>query len=116
MKKNDDKILSLKAQIAKKKELLKSSKKFSPVTNCNLTLNGTRVNLHTLTSADDIMNVMVGMNETGGYSNYMEGTDGFSTNCITYIHLACLLKYLLESNNKKYLEIIHEQYLKRLDK
>jgi hypothetical protein len=62
MKKNDDKILGLKAQIAKKKELLKSSKKFSPVTNCNLTLNGTRVNLHTLTSADDIMNVMVGMN------------------------------------------------------
>lgn len=62
MKKNDDKILTLKEQIAKKKELLKSSKKFTPVTNCNLTLNGTRVNLHTLTSADGVMDLMVKLN------------------------------------------------------
>lgn len=62
MKQNDDKILGLKDQIAKKKELLKSSKKFTPITNCNLIMGTERVNLHTLSSKDAIMEVMVRVN------------------------------------------------------
>jgi hypothetical protein len=64
MKKNDDKIIKLKEQIAKKKEGLKGSSRFTPITNCNLVLDGSdqRVNLHTLNDANKITDVMVRLN------------------------------------------------------
>lgn len=63
MKQNDEKIMALKASIAKKKAVLKKTKKFSPVTNCNLDLNGGyRVNLHTLSDANVIMGWMIKLN------------------------------------------------------
>jgi len=43
---NDDKIMLLKSQIADKKKGLKGKKKFSPLTNCNIELDGTRYNIH----------------------------------------------------------------------
>jgi hypothetical protein len=46
--KNDKQILALKKQIEEKKKLLKNSK-FNPVTNCSLTMNGVRFNIHTMT-------------------------------------------------------------------
>ena len=46
---NDAKILELKAQIKEKKAKLKSVKKFSPVTNCSIELDGIRSNLQVLT-------------------------------------------------------------------
>lgn len=45
---NDDKIMQLKAIIEKKKEELKKYKKFCPVTNCVLDLDGRKYNLNVL--------------------------------------------------------------------
>lgn len=44
--KNDEKILTLKDQIAKKREILAKKPTFAPITNCNIELLGTRCNLH----------------------------------------------------------------------
>lgn len=47
---NDERILSLKAQIKEKKEQLKNKKtRFVPETNCILELDGVKYNLHTVT-------------------------------------------------------------------
>ena len=47
--KNDDKILELQSQIAKKKEEHKNkNKKFSPATNCVIELDGVKYNLQVL--------------------------------------------------------------------
>lgn len=46
--KNDEMILSLKAEIEAKKKSLSTEIKFLPVTNCNLELDGVRYNIHTL--------------------------------------------------------------------
>lgn len=46
---NDQKILELKAQIAEKKEKLKKVNKFTPLTNCSIDFEGTRLNLRVLT-------------------------------------------------------------------
>lgn len=47
-KKNDKTILALKKEIEDQKALLKSSEKFSPVTNLSLELDGQRINLNVL--------------------------------------------------------------------
>jgi endonuclease V-like protein UPF0215 family len=48
--KNDNKILELKAQIAKKKEeLSKKKNRFVPITNCSIDFDGARLNIQTLT-------------------------------------------------------------------
>lgn len=47
---NDERIMTLKAQIEEKKKALKNKKtKFSPETNCLIELDGVRYNLHTIT-------------------------------------------------------------------
>jgi len=47
---NDERIMTLKAQIEEKKKVLKNKKtKFSPETNCLIELDGVRYNLHTIT-------------------------------------------------------------------
>ena len=45
---NDETILKLKASIKEKKEALKLSQRFTPITNCSLELDGKRYNLHVL--------------------------------------------------------------------
>ena len=45
MKKSDEKILNLKKKIDEKRKALKDIK-FTPITNCILSLNGNRYNLH----------------------------------------------------------------------
>lgn len=50
--KNDEKILELKKQIEKKKELLKKSKRFSPVTNCIIELDGQKQNIQAMNVND----------------------------------------------------------------
>ena len=42
---NDEKIMALKSQIQEKKKCLKTKKRFSPITNCNLELDGVRYNI-----------------------------------------------------------------------
>jgi len=47
--KNDKIILNLKQEIEEKKKLLNKAQRFTPVTNCNLEINGNRVNINVLT-------------------------------------------------------------------
>lgn len=47
-KNNDQIILDLKKQVESKKKLLKAAEKFSPKTNCNLTLDTERFNLNVI--------------------------------------------------------------------
>lgn len=63
MSKNDDRILVLKKQIEEKKKELGKQPRFSPITTCMFTLDGgNRVNIHTLTSVNDINMALVGFN------------------------------------------------------
>ena len=62
MKENDNKILKLKQEIAKKKLLLIGSKKFTPITNCNLVQGQIRTNLHTLTTKESVIEIMLVLN------------------------------------------------------
>jgi hypothetical protein len=46
--KNDERILELRSQIKEKKLKLKTKKKFTPVTNCSIEIDGLRYNLNVL--------------------------------------------------------------------
>lgn len=59
--KNDKIILTLKAEIEKKKEQLKKVSKFSPITNCSLELDGVRFNLNAI-SLEQLYQIMVKVN------------------------------------------------------
>lgn len=59
--KNDERVLRLKQVIAKKKSELKSSKKFVPLTNCVLDLEGQKYNLNVL-HLDDLQLLLVRLN------------------------------------------------------
>lgn len=48
MSKNDERVLQLKQVIDKKKSELKNSKKFTPITNCVLDLEGQKYNLNVI--------------------------------------------------------------------
>jgi hypothetical protein len=50
MKKNDSLILKLKKEIEVKEKLIESSIRFTPITNCSLTINGIKSNLHSMSS------------------------------------------------------------------
>lgn len=45
---NDERIISLKAEVAKRREELSEVKRFSPITSCTLTIDGVAYNLHAL--------------------------------------------------------------------
>lgn len=60
--KNDERILTLKAQIEEKKKSLGKQPSFSPVTTCLLDYMGNRINLHTLNTVKEIDNLLVFMN------------------------------------------------------
>jgi len=58
---NDDKIMLLKSQIADKKKGLKGKKKFSPLTNCSIELDGVRLNLQVL-NREGLTHLLVKLN------------------------------------------------------
>lgn len=58
---NDEKILKLKEQIAQKKKQLDKSKRFTPVTNCSIELDGVRSNIQVLTR-DQLVFLLVKLN------------------------------------------------------
>ena len=58
---NDEKILKLKEQIAQKKKQLDKSKRFSPITNCSIELDGVRSNIQILTK-DQLIFLLVKLN------------------------------------------------------
>lgn len=59
--KNDERVLQLKQVIDKKKSELKLSKKFTPLTNCVLDLDGQKYNLNVL-QYDDLQLLLVRLN------------------------------------------------------
>ena len=61
MSKNDDRVLQLKEVIEKKKSDLKAVKRFTPMTNCVLDLDGQRYNLNVL-QVDDLKLLLVKLN------------------------------------------------------
>jgi hypothetical protein len=61
-KKNDNLILKLKKDILDKRAQLKSAERFSPVTNCSLTIDGERHNLNVLNDKDQLTNLIVRVN------------------------------------------------------
>jgi hypothetical protein len=58
---NDEKIMELKAQIKEKKAKLKGKKKFTPITNCSIEIDGARYNLQVL-SKEQLINLLVKLN------------------------------------------------------
>lgn len=58
---NDEKIMELKSQIKEKKAKLKGKKKFTPVTNCSIEIDGVRQNLQVL-SKDQLISLLVKLN------------------------------------------------------
>lgn len=58
---NDQKILELKKQIEEKKKKIGNSRKFSPITNCSIEVDGTRYNIQVLTK-EQIISLMVKLN------------------------------------------------------
>ena len=58
---NDEKIMLLKFQIAEKKKGLKTKKKFSPLTNCSIELDGVRLNLQVL-NKENLIHLLVKLN------------------------------------------------------
>ncbi|MBD8836252.1 hypothetical protein IFU39_00265 [Paenibacillus sp. CFBP 13594] len=58
---NDSKILELKKQIEEKKKSVSKSKKFTPVTNCSIELDGVRINIQTLTK-EQLISLLVKLN------------------------------------------------------
>ena len=55
---NDSRILTMKEQIAKKKKEISKAKRFSPVTNCSIELDGIRTNINTL-NKDQLIQLLV---------------------------------------------------------
>jgi hypothetical protein len=58
---NDSTILALKGQIEYKKNALKATEKFSPVTNCSLEVDNVRYNIHVLTK-EQIIPLLIKLN------------------------------------------------------
>lgn len=58
---NDKAILTLKKQIEEKKSALKTSERFSPVTNCSIEVDGNRLNIQVL-SKEQLVNLLVKLN------------------------------------------------------
>lgn len=61
MSKNDELILKLKKQIEEKEISLGKSKRFAPITNCILDLNGLKININTL-QKEALIGVLVQIN------------------------------------------------------
>ena len=58
---NDEKILQLKVQIKEKKGKLKGKKRFTPVTNCSIEIDGIRLNLQVL-NKEYLIHLLVKLN------------------------------------------------------
>jgi len=58
---NDEKIMQLKFQIGEKKKNLKTKKKFSPLTNCSIEIDGVRLNLQVL-NKENLIHLLVKLN------------------------------------------------------
>ena len=105
MNKNDDRILVLKKQIEEKKKELGKQPRFSPVTTCMFNYNGNRINIHTLTSVNEINAMLVHFNiyvmsaENLGIDCAEVCFDGFSV--VDWMEDLNAKKAVVEYNEKK---------------
>lgn len=58
---NDKLILQLKKQISLKKQLLETTKRFQPITNCSIEIDGVRLNIQVL-SKEQLIHLLVKLN------------------------------------------------------
>ena len=58
---NDEKIMQLKFQIGEKKKNLKTKKRFTPLTNCSIEIDGVRLNLQVL-NKENLIHLLVKLN------------------------------------------------------
>ena len=58
---NDEKIMQLKFQIGEKKKNLKTKKRFTPLTNCSIEIDGIRLNLQVL-NKENLIHLLVKLN------------------------------------------------------
>ena len=58
---NDEKIMQLKSQIGEKKKNLKTKKRFTPLTNCSIEIDGVRLNLQVL-NKENLIHLLVKLN------------------------------------------------------
>ncbi|WP_340032648.1 hypothetical protein NSQ20_12360 [Paenibacillus sp. FSL K6-1122] len=73
---NDSKILELKKQIEEKKKSVGKSKKFTPVTNCSIELDGVRINIQTLTK-EQLIFLLVKLNSYAASAIELELLDQY---------------------------------------
>ncbi|PYE51464.1 hypothetical protein HUB98_05595 [Paenibacillus barcinonensis] len=73
---NDSKILELKKQIEEKKKSVSKSKKFTPVTNCSIELDGVRINIQTLTK-EQLISLLVKLNSYAASAIELELLDQY---------------------------------------
>lgn len=75
--KNDSVILELKKKIEEKKALLATSERFSPVTNCSISLFGVQHNINVL-DRDGLVNLLVTLNSIkASVNDLQEFTEGY---------------------------------------
>ena len=114
---NDEKIMALKSQIQEKKKSLKTKKRFTPITNCNLELDGVRYNIQ-VPNKEILTTLLVKLNmyrlsvvDLGLEDEYI--ISGYNVNeWITDVKLKLeILKYEEEDRKLKRLELQLENLL-----
>ena len=58
---NDERIMNLKLQIKEKEDSMKKAKKFVPVTNCSVEMNGVRFNINTM-NREGLIELLIRLN------------------------------------------------------
>lgn len=76
---NDSKILKLKEQIKSKKEKLNKIKKFSPITNCILDLDGQKYNIQVL-NRQQVISLLIKLNCYKSSAEELELLDDYEIN------------------------------------
>lgn len=110
MKNNDEKILELKKQIEEKKKKVGKSQKFTPVTNCSIEVDGTRININVL-GKEQLVSLMVRLNSYAISAKELEVLDDYNIGGFNVMDWIKDLKSKLEFINRK----DEEQKLKMME-
>lgn len=107
---NDKRILELKKQIEIKKEKLGKVARFTPVTNCNLTLDETRMNINVL-DKEQLTALLIKLNSYRLSAKDLEILDGYSISGYHVQDWITDVKSRLDSQNR----IEEEKSLKAME-
>ncbi|OZB98147.1 hypothetical protein [Paenibacillus sp. XY044] len=97
---NDQKILELKKQIEEKKKLIGKSKKFSPITNCSIELDGVRQNIQTL-GKEQLVLMLIKLNAYAASAKELGLLDVYNVSGYNVIEWIEDLKAKLDFINRK---------------